>query len=65
MQHAIKNGGDHHGIGRERPALAAGIRTYPAGRFVIFYQSHPHAVNIVHVFRVAMYIERIFSGGNG
>ncbi len=48
-------------IGRERPELAGGIRSFPVGRFVIFYQPHPDGVYIVHVLRGAMDVERIFS----
>jgi toxin ParE1/3/4 len=35
--------------GRARPELAAGIRSFPVGRQVIFYQPTPLSIDVVRV----------------
>ena len=48
-------------IGRERPELAEGLRSFPVGRFMIFYHVRETGVYIVHIVRSAMDIEKIFA----
>jgi toxin ParE1/3/4 len=31
-------------MGRERPELLADLRSFPVGRYVIFYPPHPHGI---------------------
>ena len=40
---------DHPRIGRERPELRAGLRSYPAGDYVIFYRLEGPDVVILRV----------------
>jgi toxin ParE1/3/4 len=49
-------------IGRKRPELQEGLRSFPVGRFIIFYQPREEGVYIVHVVRGAMDLETVFQG---
>jgi toxin ParE1/3/4 len=44
-------------MGRSRPELAAGLRSFPVGRYVIFYVPLPKGVEIVRVLHGARDIE--------
>ena len=47
-------------IGRERPELCPGIRSYPVGRYVIFYRVLGDAVEIVNIIHGSRDIEAMF-----
>tara|TARA_B100000378_G_C17914672_1_gene367488 strand:- start:162 stop:458 length:297 start_codon:yes stop_codon:yes gene_type:complete len=40
---------DHPHAGRERPEIAAGLRSFPVGNYVIFYRIEPDALTVVRV----------------
>ena len=50
------------GLGRHRDELAAGIQSFPVGRYIIFYRVAAGAVEIVRVLHGARDIENIFEG---
>ena len=45
------------GLGRRREELAEGLRSFPVGRYVIFYLAIPDGVQIVRVLHGARDIE--------
>ncbi len=47
-------------IGRDRSDLQEGLRSFPVGRFVVFYHVQKDNVFIVHVLRGARKIESFF-----
>lgn len=47
-------------MGRERPELGEGVRSFPVGKFIIFYQVRSAGVFIVHVVRGARRLEAYF-----
>jgi toxin ParE1/3/4 len=47
-------------MGRSRPELSPGLRSFSVGKYVIFYMPHPKSVEIVRVLRGARDIEAIF-----
>jgi toxin ParE1/3/4 len=48
-------------VGRARPELARNLRSFPAGRYLIFYRPHPDEVKIVRVLHSARDIHAIFT----
>lgn len=52
---------EHPALGRRREELAPGLRSFPAGRYVIFYLPVPNGVDIVRVLHGARDIETIFA----
>jgi toxin ParE1/3/4 len=48
------------GIGRRRDELADGLRSFPVGRYVIFYLTVPGGVQIVRVLHGARDLETTF-----
>ena len=49
------------GLGRRREELAEGLRSFPVGRYVIFYLPIPGGVQIVRVLHGARDIEAAFT----
>ena len=49
------------GLGRRREELAEGLRSFPVGRYVIFYLAIPGGVQIVRVLHGARDIEAAFT----
>jgi toxin ParE1/3/4 len=49
------------GLGRRREELAEGLRSFPVGRYVIFYLSIPGGAQIVRVLHGACDIETAFT----
>ncbi|MEY4809515.1 type II toxin-antitoxin system RelE/ParE family toxin [Vulcanococcus limneticus] len=49
------------GLGRRREELAEGLRSFPVGRYVIFYLLIPGGVQIVRVLHGARDIEAAFT----
>ena len=54
--------GQQSGLGRRRDELAEGLRSFPVGRYVIFYLAIPAGVQIVRVLHGARDIELAFWG---
>jgi toxin ParE1/3/4 len=49
------------GLGRRREELAEGLRSFPVGRYIIFYLAIPGGVQIVRVLHGARDIEVAFT----
>ncbi len=49
------------GIGRNRPELGEGIRSFPSGNYVIFYRTVEGGIEIMRVLHGARDIEKIFA----
>jgi toxin ParE1/3/4 len=47
--------------GRERPEIAAGLRSFPIGKYVLFYRPIHDGVEIVRVLHGSRDIDSIFS----
>jgi toxin ParE1/3/4 len=47
-------------MGRERPELLADLRSFPVGRYVIFYLPHPHGIEVVRVLHGARDLKPVF-----
>jgi toxin ParE1/3/4 len=50
----------HPGMGRMRDELEAGVRSFPVGKYIIFYCAIPDGVEIVRVLHSARDVEAIF-----
>jgi toxin ParE1/3/4 len=48
-------------IGREREELAPGIRSFPAGRYLIFYRPIADGIEIVRVLHGSRDVDTIIS----
>jgi toxin ParE1/3/4 len=46
---AVQMLADNPHAGRERPDLAEGIRSFPVGRYVIFYQPTGNGIDVVRI----------------
>lgn len=49
------------GLGRMRGELAPGLRSFPVGRYVIFYESVPDGIAVVRVLHSARDLDAQFS----
>jgi toxin ParE1/3/4 len=49
-------------LGRNRPELAADLRSFPIGRYVIFYRAQDSGVEITRVLHGARDVESIIQG---
>ncbi|MDZ8109051.1 MAG: type II toxin-antitoxin system RelE/ParE family toxin [Nostoc sp. DedQUE12a] len=49
------------GIGRNRPELGEGIKSFPSGNYVIFYRTVEGGIEIMRVLHGARDIEKIFA----
>jgi toxin ParE1/3/4 len=49
LYEAIENLALHPYLGRERPELAAGLRSHPVERYILFYQPQPDAIEVARV----------------
>ena len=47
-------------IGRARDELATGLRSFPVGRYVLFYRPIPDGIEIVRVLHGARDVDAIF-----
>jgi toxin ParE1/3/4 len=52
-------------MGRRRDELAPGLRSFPAGRYVIFYLPLTDGVDIVRVLHGSRDIETVFAADEG
>jgi toxin ParE1/3/4 len=50
--------------GRVRDELAEGVRSFPVGRYIIFYRPLPQGVEIVRVLHGARDLDAIFHPGD-
>ena len=50
----------HSLVGRARPELYKGLRSFPSGRYLIFYLPLPRGVEVVRVLHASRDIETIF-----
>ena len=48
------------GMGRERGELGDGIRSFPVGRYVIFFRSFQNGIEIVRVLHGARDLDSLF-----
>jgi toxin ParE1/3/4 len=49
------------GLGRRREELAAGLRSFPVGRYVIFYHQVQDCLQIVRVLHGARDVDAVFA----
>jgi toxin ParE1/3/4 len=47
-------------MGRARDELMPGIRSFPFGRYVIFYMLHPGSLDVVRLLHSARDVDAIF-----
>lgn len=47
-------------LGRERPELAIGIRSFPTGKYVVLYQPADEVLEIVRVRHGATKLDELF-----
>ena len=47
-------------MGRKREILAAGLRSFPVGRYVIFYRSIQDGIDVIRVLHGSRDLEAIF-----
>lgn len=52
----------HPSMGRAREELAAGVRSFPFGRYVIFYAQVERAIDVIRVLHSARDIGQRFGG---
>lgn len=52
-------------IGRARDELAAGLRSVPFGRYVIFYRPNDRGIEVVRVLHGARDVDAQFGGNEG
>ncbi len=50
------------GAGRRREELAAGLRSFPFGRYIIFFRASKSGIEIVRVLHGARDFQTIFEG---
>ena len=48
------------GMGRTRDEIAEGLRSFPVGRYVIFYRTIPEGVEIVRVLHGSRDVDALF-----
>jgi len=52
--------GEMPGMGREREELGAGLRSFAAGRYVIFYREREDGIEVVRVLHGARDVDSLF-----
>ncbi len=50
----------HPEMGRERPELASGLRSFPVGAFIIFYRPSKDGIEVIRVVRGSRDIPTLF-----
>ena len=53
----------HPGAGEARPELAADVRSFPVGNYVIFYRPSDDGIDVLRILHGARDIPRIFRTG--
>ena len=61
LQLACDNLAKMPGMGRARDELAPGVRSFPMGKYIVFYRVINEGVEILRVLHGAQDIERIFA----
>lgn len=56
---------ERSGLGRSRGELAEGLRSFPLGRYIIFFRPISHGVEIVRVLHSARDLNTGFFAGEG
>lgn len=51
----------HPHVGRSRDELSAGLRSFPTGKYVVFYRNLPNAVRIIRVLHGARNLKRFWT----
>lgn len=49
----------HPYVGRSRDELSSGLRSFPTGKYVVFYRNLPNAVRIIRVLHGARNLKQI------
>ena len=49
---------EHPLMGRARPELAAALRSFPEGRYVLFYRPVPTGIELVRVLQIHRFAKR-------
>ncbi|MEM1043095.1 MAG: type II toxin-antitoxin system RelE/ParE family toxin [Bacteroidota bacterium] len=55
---------ENPGLGRARPELATGLRSFPVGRHVVFYQPLDDGIDVQRVLHEAQDVDRAFNPGD-
>ena len=55
--------GEHPDAGRASEDIAAGVRCFPAGKYLIYYRKKCRGIDILHVFHGARHQKRTFKRG--
>ena len=50
------------GLGRVREDLAPNLRSFPVGRFLIFYRTYQHGIEVARVLSVRRDLRMVFEG---
>jgi toxin ParE1/3/4 len=50
------------GMGRRRPELAANVRSFPVGQYIIFYREVPEGIQVLRVLHGARDLPGLFEG---
>jgi toxin ParE1/3/4 len=48
-----------NGLGRPRPELAEGCRSYPFGKYCFYFRSHPEGIELLRVLHSARDLQQI------
>ena len=60
IESAASNLARFPGMGVRRDDLAAGVRSFPVGNYLIFYQKTRRGIDVLHVYHGARRIEELF-----
>ncbi|MGE5608385.1 MAG: type II toxin-antitoxin system RelE/ParE family toxin [Bacillota bacterium] len=60
IDNILKKLADFPGLGRSRDELGPGLRSFPAGNYVLFYRVTADVVDLVRVLHGARDLERLF-----
>jgi toxin ParE1/3/4 len=62
VDNVLKKLADFPGLGRSRDELGPGLRSFPAGNYVLFYRATAEAIDLVRVLHGARDLDRLFEG---
>ena len=60
FDHALDLLADNPGLGPERPELAPGMRSFPVGKYLLFYRPLDKGIELLRVLHGARDLKRIF-----
>lgn len=52
----------HPGMGADRSSLSVGLRSFPVGRYVVFYRAVSGGIELVRIVHGARNFQRLFGG---